>query len=131
MLAPSPALNWHDPEGVLKVEPLFQEQRPLRLEVGIPGLLNTLAFSDDDDTKAEPTPPLLAKDMVEIGTRAYGLNFRDMIVAIGRLKERVMGLECSGVITRVSPEAQDQSFHTGDRVMALLLGPFASRAQVS
>ncbi|KAJ2969250.1 hypothetical protein NUW58_g10032 [Xylaria curta] len=131
MLAPPPALNWQDPEGVLNVEPLFQEQRPLRLEVGIPGLLDTLAFSDDNDTKAQAASSLLAKDIVEIEPRAYGLNFRDVLVAMGQLRERVMGLECSGIITRVSPEALEQGFKTGDCVMALLLGPFASRAQVS
>ncbi|KAI1171395.1 hypothetical protein F4777DRAFT_582964 [Nemania sp. FL0916] len=128
-----PALNWQDPEAVLKVEPLFQEQRPLRLEVGIPGLLDTLAFSDDDDARAraESASSPLANDLVEIEPRAYGLNFRDVMVAMGQLRECVMGLECSGIITRVSPEAREQGFKVGDRVMALLLGPFSSHAQVS
>ncbi|KAI0812922.1 KR-domain-containing protein [Xylaria sp. FL0064] len=98
MIAPPRALNWHDPDGVLKVEPIFQEQRSLRLQVGILGLLDTLPFSDDD--------------MVEIEPRAYGLNFRDVMR--------------SDIITRGSSEAREQGFEIGDRVMALLLGPFAT-----
>ncbi|KND87310.1 Lovastatin diketide synthase LovF [Tolypocladium ophioglossoides CBS 100239] len=127
MLTPE-APNWAMPESIPEA-PLFQDQRPLRLEIGIPGLLDTLAFNDDkeadvgssDDTQAE---------MVEIEPRAYGLNFRDVMVAMGQLRERVMGLECAGIITRVGSEAAAQGFAVGDRVMALLLGPYSSRARV-
>jgi acyl transferase domain-containing protein/NADPH:quinone reductase-like Zn-dependent oxidoreductase/SAM-dependent methyltransferase len=127
MLAVPLALDWQDPDTILTREPLFQQARPLRLEVGIPGHLDTIAFADYD---VEVDPPL-ASDMVEMEPRAYGLNFRDVMVAMGQLREHVMGLECSGVITRVGSEAQDQNFKVGDRVMALLLGPFSSRAQIS
>ncbi|KAI1087095.1 hypothetical protein F5B19DRAFT_500382 [Rostrohypoxylon terebratum] len=127
MLVTRPKIDWQDPERVLTKELLFQKDRPLRLEVGIPGLLDTLAFGDYDIDSDSP----LAPDTVEIEPRAYGLNFRDVMVAMGQLRERVMGLECSGIITRVGTEAQKQGFHVGDRVMALLLGPFASRARIS
>ena len=126
MLALRSTLNWQEPETILSDESFFQQDRPLRLEVGIPGLLDTLAFSDHDVDVDSP----LAPDVVEIEPRAYGLNFRDVMVAMGQLRERVMGLECSGIITRVSTEARTQGFQVGDRVMALLLGPFASRAQI-
>ncbi|KAK4447399.1 hypothetical protein QBC34DRAFT_440144 [Podospora aff. communis PSN243] len=117
--------NWADPDSIPE-DRLFQDDRPLRLNVGIPGLLDTLAF--DDDREAEPSP---AADMVHIEPRAYGLNFRDVMVAMGQLRERVMGLECAGVVTRVGKEAASRGFAVGDRVMALLLGPFASQARVS
>ena len=52
------------------------------------------------------------------------------MVAMGQLRERVMGLECAGIITRVGDEASAQGFAVGDRVMALILGPFGSRARV-
>ncbi|KAH6641044.1 hypothetical protein F5144DRAFT_618689 [Chaetomium tenue] len=81
--------------------PDWTEQRPLRLKAGVPGLLDT----GDADT-------------VEIEPRAYGLNFRDVMVAMGQLRERVMGLECAGIITRVGSEAAAQGFAVGDRVMA-------------
>ncbi|KAG6361752.1 hypothetical protein INS49_009980 [Diaporthe citri] len=130
MLGARPALDWQNPDAILKVEPLFQQERSLLLEVGIPGLLDTLAFGDDEKAVEAASSPLAA-DMVEIEPRAYGLNFRDVMVAMGQLRERVMGLECSGIITRLGPEAQKQGLEVGDRVMALLLGPFASRAQIS
>lgn len=130
MVAPRPVLDWQDPDAILKMEPLFQQDRPLRLEVGIPGLLDTLGFSDDVKDVENASSPL-APDMVEIEPRAYGLNFRDVMVAMGQLRERVMGLECSGIITRLGTEAREQGLEIGDRVMALLLGPFANRAQIS
>ncbi|KAL5002552.1 hypothetical protein BDV10DRAFT_202156 [Aspergillus recurvatus] len=120
--------DWASPESIPEA-PLFQAKRPLKLEVGIPGLLDTLAFGDDPDALDATVP--LPDEMVEIEPRAYGLNFRDVMVAMGQLKERVMGLECAGVITRVGAEAAAQGFAVGDRVMALLLGPFSSRARVT
>ncbi|KAL4738027.1 hypothetical protein BDV11DRAFT_216252 [Aspergillus similis] len=120
--------DWASPESIPE-SPFFQAKRPLRLEVGIPGLLDTLAFGDDPDALDAAGP--LPDEMVEIEPRAYGLNFRDVMVAMGQLKERVMGLECAGIITRVGAEAAAQGFAVGDRVMALLLGPFSSRARVS
>lgn len=127
MFAFRSTLEWQDPENILTNELFFQQDRPLRLEIGIPGLLDTLVFGDHDVNLDLP----LAPDAVEIEPRAYGLNFRDIMVAMGQLRERVMGLECSGIITRVSTEAKGQGFQVGDRVMALLLGPFASRAEIS
>ncbi|OQD84167.1 hypothetical protein PENANT_c014G07229 [Penicillium antarcticum] len=117
--------DWASPDSIPEA-PLFQTKRPLRLEVGIPGLLDTLAFGDDSGADIA-----LADDMVEIEPRAYGLNFRDVMVAMGQLKERVMGLECAGVITRVGSEAAAQGFSVGDNVMALLLGPFSTHARVT
>ena len=127
MLALRSTLDWQEPETVLNNEPFFQQGRPLRLEVGVPGLLDTLAFRDHDVDVDSP----LAPHAVEIEPRAYGLNFRDVMVAMGQLRECVMGLECSGIITGVGTEARSQGFQIGDRVMALLLGPFASRARIS
>ncbi|KAK3681631.1 hypothetical protein B0T22DRAFT_299554 [Podospora appendiculata] len=132
------APDWSVPESIPEA-PLFQDGRPLRLEVGIPGLLDTLAFDDDKEieslipSKTDDSHLTTAADddIVEIQPHAYGLNFRDVMVAMGQLRERVMGLECAGIITHVGSEAAAQGFAVGDRVMALLLGPFASRARVS
>ncbi|KAL9616277.1 MAG: hypothetical protein Q9160_008839 [Pyrenula sp. 1 TL-2023] len=123
MLSPE-APEWAAPETIPEAS-LFQPQRPLRLQAGIPGLLDTLVFDDDQDFEDHADA-----DTVEIEPRAYGLNFRDVMVAMGQLRERVMGLECAGIVTRVGSEASAQGFAVGDRVMALLLGPFGSRARV-
>jgi NADPH:quinone reductase-like Zn-dependent oxidoreductase/SAM-dependent methyltransferase len=110
----------------LPMEPLFQADRPLSLKVGIPGQLDTLAFHVDP--KHEDLPDA---DLVEIEPRAYGLNSRDVSVAMGQLRDRAMGLECAGIITRVGTEAADQGFAVGDKVMALLQGPFGSHVRTS
>ncbi|KAI8949442.1 putative polyketide synthase [Xylaria longipes] len=113
----------------IPLEPLFQENRPLRLEVGIPGYLDTLAFVDDEENYWNHE--VLSPELVEITPRAYGLGSRDVSAAMGQLKDRSMGLECSGIITRVGGEAQAKGYNVGDRVMALLAGAsFASRACV-
>ncbi|KAK3987689.1 hypothetical protein QBC44DRAFT_310175 [Cladorrhinum sp. PSN332] len=127
--APPPAsIDWQAADEVLTTEPLLQKGRPLRLKVGVPGLLDTIAFGDDE---GEFFGPEFTSEMVDISPRAYGVNFRDVMVAMGQLKERVMGLECGGVITRVGAEAEAKGFKVGDRVMALLLGPFASHARTT
>ncbi|KAF2139471.1 uncharacterized protein K452DRAFT_232273 [Aplosporella prunicola CBS 121167] len=111
------------------MEPLHQPDRPLRMHVGMPGLLDTLAFDDDDSISAE-AGSALSPEMVEVEPRAYGVNFRDVMVAMGQLHERVMGLECSGIITRVGSDAAKQGYAAGDRVFCLLRGPFGSRARI-
>ncbi|KAK4163340.1 putative polyketide synthase [Cladorrhinum sp. PSN259] len=107
------------------LEPFMQEDRPLRLTVGTTGLLETLAF-DDDPTALEPLP----EDFVEIEPKAFGVNFRDVMVAMGQLKSWVMGYDCAGVITRVGPAAASQGYKTGDRVSVLLRGHYASRVRI-
>ena len=111
------------------LEPLFQENRPLRLEGGIPGHLDTLAFVDDGQDHSNHKE--LAPEILEISPRAYGLNSRDIMAAMGQLKDRSMGLESSGIVTRAGTEAQAKGYKVGDRVMALLDGAsFASTARV-
>jgi acyl transferase domain-containing protein/NADPH:quinone reductase-like Zn-dependent oxidoreductase/ubiquinone/menaquinone biosynthesis C-methylase UbiE len=110
----------------IPLEPLFQENRPLRLDVGIPGHLDTLAFVEDvEDIET------LAPEDIEITPRAYGLSSHDVMAAMGQLKDRAMGLECAGIISRVGTEAHAKGYKVGDHVMALLPGAsFASRARV-
>ena len=112
----------------IPLEPLFQDSnKPLRLEVGIPGHLDTLAFVQDEEPRDEP----LAPELVEITPRAYGVTSRDVLAAMGQLKDRAMGFECAGTIARVGAEAQAKGYHVGDRVMALSTGAsFANRALV-
>ncbi|KAI9705383.1 MAG: hypothetical protein M1820_005213 [Bogoriella megaspora] len=117
--------DWSAPDSFPKM-PLFQADRPLSLKVGIPGRLDTLAFDIDQADEVIPDA-----DVVEIEPRAYGLNSRDVSVAMGQLRDRAMGLECAGIITRVGAEAADQGFAAGDKVIALLQGPFSSHVSTS
>lgn len=116
--------TWGDLDAAaagIPLEPLFQQNRPLRLEVGIPGHLDTLAFVDDEGD--DDTDESLGSEAVEITPRAFGLSSRDVMAALGQLKDRSMGLECAGIISRVGEEARTKGgFNVGDYVMALLPG---------
>lgn len=105
----------------INIEPFAQEGRPLRLEVGVPGLLDTVYFVDNPNA-AKPLP----EDYIEIVPKAFGINFRDVMTAMGQLESDLTGLECSGVVKRVGPLAATRSnLRPGDRVAALLRGHFA------
>jgi acyl transferase domain-containing protein/NADPH:quinone reductase-like Zn-dependent oxidoreductase len=109
----------------IPLESLFQEDRPLKLEVGLPGHLDTLAFVDVGKEE------VLSSELVEITPRAYGVSSRDVLAAMGQIRDRSMGLECAGIIERVGNDAQANGYSVGDRVMALLDGSsFASHARV-
>ncbi|KAL2142027.1 hypothetical protein VTI28DRAFT_1717 [Corynascus sepedonium] len=121
MLSPDAAEPDHIAESAL-----FQDGRPLSLKVGMPGFLDSLVF--DDHERYEEW--YLEEDAVEIEPRAYGVNSRDVMVAMGQMRENIMGVECAGVITSLGSEAAAQGFAVGDRVMALLRGPFGSSARI-
>ncbi|KAL2258524.1 hypothetical protein VTK26DRAFT_8144 [Humicola hyalothermophila] len=108
-----------------RLEPFLQSDRPIRLTIGTPGLLDTLAF-DDDLTAAEALP----EDFVEVEPRAFGVNFRDVMVAMGQLQSNVMGYDCAGVVRRVSQGAASKGYRPGDRVSVLLRGHYSSRVRV-
>lgn len=84
------------------------DKRPLKLHVGSPGLLDTFKF-DDDPTYDEP----LLEDQVEVQIKAFGLNFRDVMIAVGQIVGNDLGVEASGIVTRTAPGT---GFEVGDRV---------------
>ncbi|KAL6230714.1 hypothetical protein BDW75DRAFT_244550 [Aspergillus navahoensis] len=120
-------VDWATPE-TLPTESFFQPDRPLALKVAVPGLLDTLAFDNDPAAPADGSriPP----DFIEIEPRAYGVNFRDVLVAMGQLEERVMGVDCAGIITKVGCRAAAHGYAVGDQVFALLRGNYASRPRI-
>ncbi|KAL6237472.1 hypothetical protein BDW75DRAFT_238260 [Aspergillus navahoensis] len=121
-------VDWASPES-LPIESLFQSDRPLALKVGVPGLLDTLVFDDHPTAPAEESR--FPSDLIEIEPRAFGVNFCDVLVAMGQLEERVMGVDCAGVITRVGGRAAAHGYAVGDQVFALLhRGGYGSRASV-
>ncbi|KAI0895982.1 hypothetical protein F4806DRAFT_496108 [Annulohypoxylon nitens] len=114
-----------DPGEVVthEMEPLHQPGRHLRLVVGTPGLLDTLAWDSDPDAGCELDP-----EMVEVAPLAFGLNFRDVMVAMGQLESELMGFECAGHVVRVGAAVED--FKPGDRVAMLLRGYYGTRTCV-
>ena len=91
--------------------------RALTLTIASPGLLDSLRFVDD---KLAPLP--LGPSEVLIKTKAAGVNFKDIMVAMGQLPERVLGQECAGFVHSVGSEVQDMK--AGDRVCCLVSGAY-------
>ncbi|CAG8952791.1 hypothetical protein HYFRA_00009036 [Hymenoscyphus fraxineus] len=81
----------------------------LMLTVQTPGTLDTLQFVRDPVVE-KPLGP----EEVEIEALAWGLTFRDVFIALGRLPEDDYGFDCSGVVTRVG--AHVTTVIPGDRV---------------
>ncbi|KAL6167888.1 Highly reducing polyketide synthase alt5 [Exserohilum turcicum] len=93
--------------------------RPLKLTIKTPGLLDTFQWEEDERYH---TP--LAEDWVEIEVKAVGLNFKDVLVALGSLAENKLGVDASGVITRVGSAVSD--LKVGDRVMTASCDTFST-----
>ena len=85
--------------------------RNLSLTIAIPGLLETLRFEDDSEAHRE-----LADDEVEVIAKANGVNFKDVMVAMGQLPDKVLGQECSGIVRRAGSKTK---FRPGERVCCL------------
>ncbi|KAK5137353.1 hypothetical protein LTR08_008931 [Meristemomyces frigidus] len=97
-------------DELLESEPAARAQ----LDVVHPGRLNTLHWVQ------QPRGELKAGE-VEVQVHAAGLNFRDILVALGivELPIRQFGLEAAGYITRVALDVDPQELKVGDRVFCL------------
>jgi NADPH:quinone reductase-like Zn-dependent oxidoreductase/SAM-dependent methyltransferase len=88
----------------------------LQLTVGTPGDLESLEFIEDS---SYDTP--LGPHEVEITAKAWGLNFRDVYVALGRLDDGALGGDCAGIVTRVGSNCIS-GLQPGDRVCMISPG---------
>lgn len=87
----------------------------LALDIGTPGMLDTLRFIEDTRS------PAVESDEVEIEAAAWGLGSRDVQIALGRVSaDEEMGLGCAGTVVRVG--AGCSNFQAGDRVLATVPG---------
>lgn len=103
----------HKKLDVLKAVPTpfgIDPKRRLELVIETPGLLDTLQFRDDPlhDKPLGPTD-------VEIEVKASGVNFKDILIALGRLAADHLGFDCAGFVSRAGPES---GYCPGDRVCA-------------
>ncbi|KAI0477937.1 hypothetical protein GGR56DRAFT_432914 [Xylariaceae sp. FL0804] len=104
-----------------------QQKTYLKLDTWRPGLLDALYW------KRLPKEEL-GPDEVRVEVRAVGLNFKDVLVAIGLVAEpekiaRGMGYDCSGVVTAVGSGVAKH--RVGDRVVVCESGTFATSLNVS
>ncbi|KAI0109091.1 putative polyketide synthase [Nemania sp. FL0031] len=106
-----------------EMQHFIQPGRELRMHVEIPGLLDSIVFKDVEGANL----PLI-DGWVEIEPKAYGVNFRDIMLSMGMLKhaKQELGNECAGIVTRVGDGVS--SLQVGDRVCALTIhGHIANR----
>ncbi|TVY91443.1 Reducing polyketide synthase [Lachnellula willkommii] len=97
--------------------------RSLRLQIRDIGLLDSLCF-DDDPLHATP----LADTDVEFQTMATAVNFKDLAVMLGKIKETPVGLEAAGIVTRVGSAVT--RFKAGDRVFGFAFkGAFSTHVR--
>ncbi|WP_029059653.1 type I polyketide synthase [Stappia stellulata] len=103
----------------------------MRLDIGQQGALDRLSWS----AAMRESP---AGDAVEIAVEAAGLNFRDVMWALGLLPEEALedgfagptlGMECCGRVVGVGPDVRGLA--PGDRVIAFAPACFSSHVLVS
>jgi len=101
------------------------ELRPMKLTMGHPGLLSSFQYQFMDPRCMTP----LGEDEVEVEVKASGVNFRDVLIALGQDPASYLGLECSGVITRAGNNAAAK-FKPMDRVCCILEGSLQNIVRV-
>ncbi|KAJ5494215.1 Acyl transferase/acyl hydrolase/lysophospholipase [Penicillium fimorum] len=102
------------PDAPPQMQP-FNQDRALRLGAGGGRGLDELYFTDDVSLNG-----LLPENQIEIQVHSAGLNFRDVLLAMGQLHGDRLGQECSGVVIKVGAAVSD--FKVGDRVCAISPG---------
>ena len=110
----------HKPNKLLLRDKTFRQTgRPLKMALDQPGILDTIYFTDDDVAVKR-----LPEDYIEIQVQYAGLNFKDVMNAMGQLNSDNFGLECSGIVSKVGIKVTD--FAVGDEVCAVADGTLAS-----
>lgn len=113
--------------GHLCPHPFKDPRLPLKMEIGAPGLLSSIHFVHD----TVPSSPL-GDEQIQVDSRAFGINFRDVFVALGQLSLATFMGECAGVVTAVgSGEFVQRTFKVGDRVVGMHAQAFASYGRLN
>jgi phthiocerol/phenolphthiocerol synthesis type-I polyketide synthase C len=103
------------------------DRHSLRLSCAVPGQLRNLRW--ERHARLQPDD-----DQVEVAIKATGLNFRDVMYALGLLSDEAvesgfagpsLGLEFSGIVLAVGPHAE--GFAPGDAVVGFAPSSFADR----
>ncbi|GAB1315319.1 hypothetical protein MFIFM68171_05529 [Madurella fahalii] len=121
-------------ERLARVVPRLRDESwapgpPLALQVGTPGMLDTMRFIEDTQCYKE-----LGPEEVEIEAVAWPISFRDVFVALGRLGMEGLGIECAGVVTRVGSGLDPAHSHyvrPGERVVMVAPGCLRSHPRAA
>lgn len=90
--------------------PMKEAGRPLKLSIAAPGLLDKLEWATDEGYRKH-----LGETEVEVETKAVGLNFRDLMIAMGEYMASAFGVEAAGVVSRIGSGVE--KVKVGDRVI--------------
>lgn len=63
----------------------------------------------------------MAADEIEVEVKACGVNFRDILIALGRYNDKILGSECAGIVREVGSGV---CLKPGDRVCLCVLGTY-------
>ncbi|KAI0451648.1 putative polyketide synthase [Xylaria acuta] len=98
-----------------ELQPFYQPDRPLRLDISVPGKLDTLRFVED------PLPSdAFGENDIELEVHANGLNFVDTMVSMGLSANTELGVDASGIIKRIGSNVT--TVKPGDRVATFCSG---------
>ncbi|KAL4797778.1 KR domain-containing protein [Aspergillus venezuelensis] len=109
--------------ATLSLENPWNAESDRKLSLETPGLLDSLHFVKDTD-RAAPLPD----HRMEVKVKAVGVNFRDLLVMLGRIDQTTVGFECAGIVTRVGADCSD--FNVGDHVVGCELDIYRSYARL-
>lgn len=109
---------------VPRTEPLYQPGRPLVWDLPRSGGLSNLHFTDQEDLSGA-----IPSGMVQVEAKAFGLNFREVMLALGQLDDTYVGHEFAGVITGLGPDTEHTGLNIGDRVCGISQGRFATASR--
>jgi acyl transferase domain-containing protein/NADPH:quinone reductase-like Zn-dependent oxidoreductase/SAM-dependent methyltransferase/NAD(P)-dependent dehydrogenase (short-subunit alcohol dehydrogenase family) len=103
-----------DPGTLSRIFVPWKDAENAHLSITNVGLLDKLHYVE---TLPEVAP--LAPDEIEIEVKAAGLNFRDVLTALGQVSGTYFGNECAGVVTRIGP-SNSGKLKVGDRVVGVV-----------
>ncbi|KAF2469062.1 reducing type I polyketide synthase [Lindgomyces ingoldianus] len=89
----------------------FKKDMPIKLDIRVPGFLDTLQWVDDESVY-EPLEP----HQVEVKVQAIGVNFKECLILLGRVKTDKLGSECAGYVHRIGSAVSSEYVKVGDRV---------------
>ena len=105
-------------------QPFHQSGRTLVWEPPTSGLLSNLYFTDGADMSGS-----IPSGMVQIEAKAFGLNFREVMIALGQLDDTLIGHDCAGIVTRLGHGTEQSGLKLGDRVCGIAQGFYASESR--
>lgn len=110
-----------------EIQPFQTPDRQLIWDISDDGLLEKLQWAE------QPHVDVLPDGMIEIEPKVFGLNFRDVLIAMGMLTPDRNGQvhEAAGTVTRLGPGTEMSGLRVGDRVCGVFDGFFASRSRAS